>query len=297
MKLVWDKTGEKEYETGVDHGVLYPFDANNNSYEKGVAWNGLTSVQATPSGGEANPFYADNIKYLNLYSLEENGATIEAYMSPKEFDECDGTVEVEGTKGLKAKAQSRKTFGFTWRSLVGNDVDENAGYVLHILYGCKASPSERQYQTVNDSPEPITLSWEITTIAPEMPVEGLKNTALFEITSTDFVTDGEKEMLSALEDKLYGTANTDPELPTIEELIGLLSGTSYKITWKAGDFILRESSVPSGSYPVYSGSVPSQTGKQFIGWNTSDDASTAIDIPVASANATYYAVYTEVTNG
>ena len=161
MKLVWDKTGERLYETGVDHGVLYPIQAGG-VYSKGVAWNGLSAVSESPSGAEASPIYADNIKYLNLMSAEEFGATVEAYMYPDEFAECDGSVEV--VPGMFAGQQSRKTFGLSYRTILGNDVDNNDyGYKLHLIYGALAAPSEKGYSTINDSPEPITLSWEIST--------------------------------------------------------------------------------------------------------------------------------------
>ena len=224
MKLLWDQSGERFYENGVRRGVIYPWDNNAGWYGTGVAWNGLTSVQVTPSGGEANPQYADDMKYLNLYSVEENGATVECFTYPDEFTECDGSAVIAGTNGLMARAQSRKQFGFCWRTNVGNDETEEAGYILHILYGCKASPSERQYQTINDSPEPISFSYEITTIPPAMPatLSDYKNTALFEIDSRKFVTTEQQALLTGLENKLYGTSETDPELPTIEELVALL---------------------------------------------------------------------------
>lgn len=298
-KLIWDQAGERYFENGVRRGVIYPWDSNAGWYGTGVAWNGLTSVQITPSGGEANPQYADDMKYLNLYSVEENGATVECFTYPKEFEECDGSAVVEGTTGLMARAQARKQFGFCWRTNVGNDENEEMGYILHILYGCKASPSERQYQTINDSPEPITFSYEITTIAPAMPTtlaNSYKNTALFEIDSRNFKTETELGYLSALEDTLYGTANADPELPTIEELISLLGATSYKVTWlyKSGDddaVTLKETQCLDGEVPVYTGTIPVVSGKNFVGWNTSaagtEDNRTAIN----HAAATYYAIY------
>lgn len=230
--LEWDKTGEKFWETGVDRGVLFPQNPTDGTYENGVVWNGLTSVKVTPSGGEANPQYADNIKYLNLFSLEEVGATIEAFTYPDEFMACDGSAPVaEGSK-LYAKTQTRKSFGFTWRSKVGNDLTDDAAYIIHILYGCKASPSEREYNTVNESPEAQNMSWEITTTPPAIGVEGMKNTALFEADTRNFTTEAEKAMITALETKLYGTAATTgdtpteavlPELPTVTQLITLMT--------------------------------------------------------------------------
>ena len=298
MKLVWDQEGERFYENGVRKGVLYPWDDNGSWYGTGVAWNGLTSVQVTPSGGEANAQYADDLKYLNLYSVEENGGTVEAFTYPDEFAECDGSKVVTGTVGLQARAQNRKTFGLCWRTNIGNDINDEVGYILHILYGCKASPSERQYQTINDSPEPTTLSWELTTIAPAMPASlaGFKNTALFEINSRDFVTDAQRTLLAGLENTLYGTADANPTLPTIAELAALLGETSYTVTWlyKNGDddaVTLQVAPALDGEIPVYSGTIPVVSGSHFVGWNTSATGTTDNRTAINSANATYYAIY------
>ena len=171
-KIIWDQTGERLYETGVNHGVLYiPTDG---VYSKGVAWNGLTAVTESPSGAEATPLYADDIKYLNLVSAEDFGCTIEAYTYPKEFAECDGSASI--AKGVKIGQQTRKVFGLSYRTVVGNDVDSNGhGYKLHLIYGCLASPSEKSYSTINDSPEAITFSWEVT--STPVNVSGFKPTA------------------------------------------------------------------------------------------------------------------------
>ena len=167
MKLVWDETGKRFYETGVDHGVLYPM-GDDGKYGKGVAWNGLISVSESPSGAEATPLYADNIKYLNLMSAEEFAATIEAYTYPDEFAACDGSAEV--ATGIMIGQQSRKTFGLAYRTVIGNDVQGNdLGYKIHLIYGCLAAPSEKGYQTINDSPEAITFSWEVSTTPVEVP--------------------------------------------------------------------------------------------------------------------------------
>ena len=227
MKLVWDKTGERLYETGVDHGVLYPIQAGG-AYSKGVAWNGLSSVSESPSGAEASPIYADNIKYLNLMSAEEFGATIEAYMYPDEFAECDGSVEV--VPGMFAGQQSRKTFGLSYRTILGNDVDNNDyGYKLHLIYGALAAPSEKGYSTINDSPEPITLSWEISTtpVAINTVIDGkkLKPTACLTFDSTKF----DATFMAKLEEILYGTEPTteggtdgvDARLPLPDEILKL----------------------------------------------------------------------------
>lgn len=195
-KLVWDKTGERLYETGVKKGVLYPMDANG-AYPKGVAWNGLTNVTESPSGAEATALYADDIKYLNLMSNEEFGGTIEAYTYPDEFAECDGSASL--ATGVYIGQQPRKTFGFSYCTTIGNDVESNAhGYKLHLVYGALASPSEKAYATINDSPEAITFSWEFSTTP--VNVTGFKPTACLTIDSTK--VDAEK--LAALEKILYG---------------------------------------------------------------------------------------------
>ena len=196
--LIWDKSGDRIYETGIDRGVLYPIDTNG-LYTGGVVWNGLTSVSESPSGAEATPTYADNIKYLNLTSAEDFGATIEAYTYPDEFGVCDGSAEIK--PGVIIAQQSRKMFGLAYRSLVGNDLeDTDYGYKLHFIYGAKAAPSEKAYNTVNDSPEAITFSWEITTTA--VSVTGFKPTAVLIVDSTK--VDATK--LAALEEIIYGTA-------------------------------------------------------------------------------------------
>lgn len=195
-KLVWDKTGERLYETGVKQGVLYPMDAKG-TYPKGVAWNGLTNVTESPSGAEATALYADDIKYLNLMSNEEFGGTIEAYTYPDEFAECDGSASI--ATGVYIGQQSRKTFGFCYRTTIGNDVESNAhGYKLHLVYGALASPSEKAYSTVNDSPEAVTFSWEFSTTP--VNVTGFKPTACLTIDSTKVSA----EKLAALEKILYG---------------------------------------------------------------------------------------------
>lgn len=194
-KIVWDQTGERLYETGVKNGVLYI--PTNGVYSKGVAWNGLTAVTESPSGAEATPLYADDIKYLNLVSAEEFGATIEAYTYPDEFAQCDGSAEL--TPGVTIGQQARSTFGLSYRTTVGNDVSgTDFGYKLHLIYGALAAPSEKAYATINDSPEAITFSWEVTTTP--VNVTGLKPTASLTIDSTK----ADAEKLSALEDILYG---------------------------------------------------------------------------------------------
>lgn len=203
-KIVWDKAGERYYETGVDHGVLYP--KVGAAYPKGVPWNGLTAVTESPSGAEATPLYADNIKYLNLMSTEEFGATVEAYTYPDEFKACNGEAEL--AVGVVIGQQERQEFGMCYRTILGNDTDKNAhGYKLHIIYGAMAAPSEKAYATVSDSPEAITFSWELTT-TPEA-VTDAKPTASITIDSTK--VDAEK--LATLEAMLYGSEEQEPTLP------------------------------------------------------------------------------------
>lgn len=211
-KLVWDQTGEREYETGCDRGVLFPYDTEQNKYGEGVAWSGLTRVNESPSGAESNPQYADNIKYLDLYSAEDFGATIEAFTYPKEFEECDGSAEL--TPGVTIGMQNRKMFGFSYRTLIGNDTEgTDHGYKIHLVYGAKASPSEKSRDTVNDSPEAVNFSWEVTTTP--VNVTGFKPTAHLVVNST--LVDPTK--LQQFEAKLYGddSAGT-PTLPMPDEV-------------------------------------------------------------------------------
>lgn len=213
-KIVWDETGKRFYETGVNQGVLYLRDTNG-AYINGVAWNGLTSVTESPSGAEATPLYADDTKYLNLMSAEEFGASIEAYTYPDEFAECDGSAEI--ANGVVIGQQSRKTFGLCYRTALGNDVDGNShGYKIHLIYGATASPSEKGYTTINDSPEAITFSWELTTTP--VNVTGHKPTASIVIDSTK-ATAGK---LKALEDILYGTDDVQPRMPLPDEIVTLM---------------------------------------------------------------------------
>ena len=219
-RITWDTVGERYYETGVKMGVLYPIQAGG-LYNKGVAWNGLTAVTESPSGAEATALYADDIKYLNLLSNEEFGATIEAYTYPEEFAECDGSAAL--AHGVMIGQQKRKIFGLCYRTAIGNDVDgSDYGYKLHLVYGCLASPSEKAYATINDSPEAITFSWEVTTTP--VSVTGFKPTSQITIDSTKV----KPEKLTALEDILYGKdgdgeAATEPRLPLPDEVAALFS--------------------------------------------------------------------------
>lgn len=219
-RLTWDNNGERLYETGVKQGVLYPIQTNG-SYSNGVAWNGLTAVTESPSGAEATALYADDIKYLNLISNEEFSATIEAYTYPDEFAECDGSASL--ADGVTLGQQKRKTFGLCYRTSLGNDVDGNDyGYKLHLVYGCLAAPSEKAYATINDSPEAITFSWEVSTTP--VSVAGFKPTSKITIDSTK----ADKAKLAALEDILYGKDGAEadgagPRLPLPDEIKTLMS--------------------------------------------------------------------------
>lgn len=213
-KIVWDQTGERLYETGVKNGVLYV--QENGTYPKGVAWNGLTAVTESPSGAEPTALYADDTKYVNLVSAEEFGATIEAYTYPDEFAECDGSASI--ANGVYIGQQNRKTFGLSYKTTVGNDVNSNNhGYKLHLIYGAIASPSEKSYSTINDSPDAITFSWEISTTP--VNVTGHKPTALLTIDSTK--VDAAK--LAKLEAILYGSAEADARLPLPDEIVSILT--------------------------------------------------------------------------
>ena len=216
-KLVWDNTGERLYETGVQNGVLYPRNASG-LYPKGVAWNGLISVTENPTGAESNKVYADNITYLNLISAEEFGATIEAYTYPDEFAACDGSGEL--ATGVFVGQQTRQVFGLAYKSLVGNDVAGNdLGYKLHLIYGGNAAPSEKAYTTINDTPEAITFSWEVTTTP--VKVTGFKPTASLTIDSTKVDT----AKLTALETILFGSANADARLPLPDEVAAIFAAS------------------------------------------------------------------------
>lgn len=220
-KLKWDGVGERFYETGVNQGVLYVPD-NTGKYSLGVAWNGLTTVTESPSGAEASPLYADNIKYVNLVSAEEFGATLEAYTWPKEFNQFDGVGSPSA--GIYVGQQSRKAFGLSYKTLLGNDIEgTDYGYKLHFVYNALAKPTEKAYSTVNDSPEGITFSWELTTTPVDVP--GMKPSALITIVSTEV----DPAKLQELEDILYGTAGADARLPLPDEIFALFAGTITEV--------------------------------------------------------------------
>lgn len=214
-KLLWDQSGDRTYETGTDRGVVFPM-GTDGGYENGVAWNGLTSVSENPSGAEPNPLYADNIKYLNLISAEEFGATVEAYTYPPEFALCDGSAEI--APGVTIGQQVRKKFGLSYRTTIGNDVRGNDyGYKIHLIYNATAQPSQKAYQTINESPDAITFSWEISTEPVEIP--GFKPSASITIDSTKVPS----AKLAALEDLLYGTATEESSLPLPAAVIALFA--------------------------------------------------------------------------
>lgn len=263
--LVWDAAGDKFYETGVDRGVLYLADSNGN-YDNGYAWNGLTTVTESPTGAEATPTYADNIVYANLISVERWAGTIEAYTYPDEFAECDGSNEAQ--IGVFVGQQPRRKFGFSYRTIKGNDVDGNElGYKIHVVYGATAAPSEKAYATVNDSPEMITFSWELSTVP--VSVAGMKPTASITIDSTK--VDG--SALSALEQILYGSVGVDPRLPSPDDILALFDGTFTAATPTAPtydnttdiitiptvtgvEYLINDEVVPSGAYgPITANTV------------------------------------------
>ena len=217
-RIIWDETGKRLYETGVKMGVLYPAQ-KSGLYDKGIAWNGLTAVTESPTGAETTPQYADDIKYLNLMSAEEFGATIEAYTYPDEFAICDGSIEME--KGVVIGQQKRKTFGLSYRTVIGNDIEGlDYAYKLHLIYGALASPSEKGYATINDSPEAITFSWEVTTTP--VSLKGFKPTASLTINSSKV----DPVKLELLESILYGSEDSEPRLPLPDEVIKIFKSDS-----------------------------------------------------------------------
>lgn len=216
-RIVWDQVGQKIYETGIDQGVLYIPDTNG-AYVDGVAWNGLLGFDENPSGAEATKLWADNINYATMFSAEEYGGTIRAYTYPDEFEQCDGSAEL--VTGASVRQQERKVFGFCYRTKVGNDVaGDDFGYKLHLVYGCKASPSAQTHDTVNDSPAAVEFSWEVS--CTPVPVTGLKPTCVVEIDSTKF-TQSTMAKLTALEDVLYGSSQAAARLPLPDEIKTLL---------------------------------------------------------------------------
>lgn len=271
--LLWDQTGDRLYETGVDRGVLY-IQNSAGAYTNGVAWNGLSSVTESPSGAEPNAIWADNTKYLNLFSIEEFGASIEAYTYPDEFAQYDGLgVPYDG---VNIGQQTRGVFGLSYRTRLGNDVSgDDYGYKLHLVYGCQASPSERAYATINDSPEAITFSWEITTTP--VAVTGYKSTSLLTIDSTKV----NASSLATLENFLYGTAGTDPSLPLPDAVLALFAGTATEVTPTAPTFD-----------NVDTITIPSVTGVTYYDGATALDAGSYVitedTVITARPNTGYY---------
>jgi hypothetical protein len=246
--LQWDQVGERLYETGVDHGVLY-IPSASGTYDAGYAWNGLTTVTESPTGAESSPQYADNIKYLNLVSAEEFGATIEAFTYPDEFAQCDGTAVP--VPGVAIGQQSRKAFGLAYRSRIGNDLDgTDHGYKLHMIYGALAAPSEKAFATINDSPEAIAFSWEVTT--SPVQVTDLKPTALLTVDSTKV----DAAALKTLEDILYGTAGVDARMPLPDEVFALFEGGSIAVK-------LTGANAPTYDSATFIVTIPAVTGVVF----------------------------------
>lgn len=247
--LTWDQVGERLYETGVDHGVLY-IPNGSGIYDTGVAWNGLTAVTESPTGAEASPQYADNIKYLNLVSAEEFGATIEAFTYPEEFGQCDGTAAP--SPGVLLGQQGRKTFGLSYRTRLGNDLDGvDFGYKLHLIYGALAAPSEKAYATINDSPEAITFSWEVAT-TPVL-VAGYKPTSVIVVDSSEV----DSADLTNLEEILYGDVGVDPRLPLPVEVISLFAGSITVVR-------LVGANAPSYNSGTHIVTLPSVTGVDWM---------------------------------
>lgn len=260
--LTWDGTGERLYETGVDRGVFYV--PTNGIYDTGYAWNGLTAVTESPTGAEATALYADNIKYLNLVSAEEFGATIEAYTYPDAFALVDGTARPSA--GVSIGQQARKSFGFSYRTRLGNDLSgSDFGYKLHLVYGALAAPSEKSYATINDSPEAITFSWEVTTTP--VPVTGLKPTAIITIDSTKVSAAN----LQTLEDALYGTAGTNARLPLPDEVIAIFAGGQTAVAPTAPSFVPATGVI----------TIPTVTGVTYRRADTNQVVSGTVTIPVS----------------
>lgn len=299
-KLIWDKTGERLYETGVKQGVLYKQNSSGE-YPLGVAWNGLTAVTESPSGAEASPIYADDIKYLNLISAEEFGATIEAYTYPDEFAECDGSGDL--STGVRIGQQKRKAFGLAYKTTLGNDIDGNDyGYKLHIIYGAMAAPSEKAFATINDSPEAITFSWEVTTTP--VSVTGFKPTASLVIDSTKVSA----VALAALEDILFGTAGADPYLPLPDAIAAIFASAPSAIALSSISPADNDTNIAVGANIVMTFNneiksesvvVSSEAGDVIAGTKSWDAAKKVLTFnPTAdlTANTMYYVTLVNVTD-
>lgn len=280
-KIVWDAVGEHRYETGVDHGVLYPMDAQGN-YSNGVAWNGLTSVSESPSGAESNPQYADNIKYLDLLSAEQFGATIACFTYPPEWEECDGSIAP--VPGVNIYQQSRKTFGLSYRTKIGNDVTPDLGYKLHLVYNCKATPSERAYNTINDSPEALNFSYTISTTPIDVP--NYKPTAILTVDSTKFTSNEAKARLTALENILYGT-NAVPGTPAVYEVDSAVAFDPTK------EYYTKEGDVYT-AFDIFEEFAGSEFDAGVTYYEKNGDVYVATSDTVMDASKTYYTVKDKV---
>lgn len=273
-KITWDETGKRFYETGVDRGVLYIQDSNGE-YPFGVPWNGLISVSENPTGGEPEAVYSDNIKYLNLPSIEELEGSIEAYSCPREWMKCDGCGEI--TEGVYIGQQRRSTFGLSYRTLIGNDTEGTShGYKIHLLYGCLASPSEKTYQTINDSPEAITFSWDFSTTPVNFT--GYKQISEMIIDSTKI----ESASLAVLEDVLYGTDNTDPHLPYPDDLVFIAQSVTVGYDSRTGNLYINSNSIET-EYNATTGDLTIASGHYT--YNTADNT------PVANRPAGNLEIY------
>lgn len=268
--LNWDAEGEKLYETGVDRGVLYVYDTENHRYGDGVNWNGLTSINDSPSGADPTDLWADNIKYLSIRAAEEYGFTINAYTSPEEFDQCDGMATP--VKGVRITQQNRKMFGFSYRSLIGNDTEYNDhGYEIHLMYGATCSPSDKDRSTVNDSPDAVEFSWECTTTP--VPVGGnFKPTAHIVIKSTDFTTTEEKSLLTRFEELIYGKVGGNDDYTVVTFTGTGESGSPYIPAYTPGKYYTRSGSEGNYVYTLLT------TTKTPVGWGTSDTFYTRDDV-------------------
>jgi hypothetical protein len=242
--VVWDDTGKRKYETGVDHGVLYPLNPATSLYDTGFAWNGLTAVNEKPGGASSNPQFADNMKYLNLLSAETFAGTLEALTYPDEFGVCDGTVAP--SSGVVIGQQARKTFGLSYRTKIGNDVSSDLGFKLHLVYGALASPSEKDFATINDSPAAVAFSWDFD--CTPVAATGLQPTCLIVVDSTKV----DSTALANLEDFLYGTVGTDPSLPSPDAVVALFAGTVTAITLTPATF--------DGAHTI---TIPSEAGVTY----------------------------------
>lgn len=295
MRLEWDKTGERLYQTGVDRGVLFT-KKSDGTYNNGVNWNGLTSVADSPSGAEPSPIWADNIKYLNLMSTEEWASTITAYMSPDEFDECDGCKEP--IPGMTIRQQPRKMFGFSWRTKIGNDIDgADHGYIIHVAYNLQASPSEKSYSTVNESPEAMELSWSVSSTPVEIP--GFKPSSKIEFDSTKLTA----AQMKIVEDTLYGTTTSDPRLPLPNEWISLLGvepqpdivlNRSAATITVGNTVTIEATTVPSDAVVSWSSSADTKASVAN-GVVTGEDAGTAIITASITVDGTTYSDTCNIT--